>query len=49
MCHDKQVCSFTHIKTDEKALQFIQAEKMFYEVALIELTGLQGSTGKSAL
>ncbi|XP_034078170.1 nutritionally-regulated adipose and cardiac enriched protein homolog isoform X2 [Gymnodraco acuticeps] len=29
----------------EKALQFIQAEKMFYEVALIELTALQGSTG----
>ncbi|XP_028251232.1 nutritionally-regulated adipose and cardiac enriched protein homolog [Parambassis ranga] len=28
-----------------KALQFIQAEKMFYEVALIELTALQGSTG----
>ncbi|XP_056623865.1 nutritionally-regulated adipose and cardiac enriched protein homolog isoform X1 [Triplophysa dalaica] len=28
-----------------KALQFIQAEKMFYEVALIELTSLQGSTG----
>uniref|UniRef100_A0A3Q3QCV3 Consortin N-terminal domain-containing protein n=1 Tax=Monopterus albus TaxID=43700 RepID=A0A3Q3QCV3_MONAL len=27
-----------------KALQFIQAEKMFYEVALIELTALQGST-----
>ncbi|XP_052010159.1 uncharacterized protein LOC127662835 isoform X1 [Xyrauchen texanus] len=27
-----------------KALQFIQAEKMFYEVALIELTSLQGST-----
>ncbi|XP_067336093.1 nutritionally-regulated adipose and cardiac enriched protein homolog isoform X3 [Channa argus] len=28
-----------------KALQFIQAEKMFYEVAMIELTALQGSTG----
>ncbi|XP_028293737.1 nutritionally-regulated adipose and cardiac enriched protein homolog isoform X2 [Gouania willdenowi] len=28
-----------------KALQFIQAEKMFYEVALIELTALQGRTG----
>ncbi|XP_034051025.1 uncharacterized protein LOC117531946 [Thalassophryne amazonica] len=28
-----------------KALQFIQAEKMFYEVALIELAALQGSTG----
>ncbi|XP_056915129.1 nutritionally-regulated adipose and cardiac enriched protein homolog [Takifugu flavidus] len=28
-----------------KALQFIQAEKMFYEVALIELTALQGSAG----
>ncbi|KAM7403019.1 hypothetical protein PAMA_003782 [Pampus argenteus] len=28
-----------------KALQFIQAEKMFYEVALIELTALQGTTG----
>ncbi|XP_035608129.1 uncharacterized protein LOC118368265 isoform X3 [Oncorhynchus keta] len=28
-----------------KALQFIQAEKMFYEVALIELTAVQGSTG----
>ncbi|XP_076014622.1 nutritionally-regulated adipose and cardiac enriched protein homolog isoform X2 [Genypterus blacodes] len=28
-----------------KALQFIQAEKMFYEVALIELSALQGSTG----
>uniref|UniRef100_UPI0037E88ACC nutritionally-regulated adipose and cardiac enriched protein homolog n=1 Tax=Semicossyphus pulcher TaxID=241346 RepID=UPI0037E88ACC len=28
-----------------KALQFIQAEKMFYEVALIELTALQGSPG----
>ncbi|XP_028421185.1 nutritionally-regulated adipose and cardiac enriched protein homolog isoform X2 [Perca flavescens] len=32
-------------KNYEKALQFIQAEKMFYEVALIELTALQGSTG----
>ncbi|KAK2826087.1 hypothetical protein Q5P01_020301 [Channa striata] len=31
-----------------KALQFIQAEKMFYEVALIELTALQGSTGKAS-
>ncbi|KAI3367739.1 hypothetical protein L3Q82_026579 [Scortum barcoo] len=30
-----------------KALQFIQAEKMFYEVALIELTALQGSTGNT--
>ncbi|XP_046905543.1 nutritionally-regulated adipose and cardiac enriched protein homolog isoform X2 [Hypomesus transpacificus] len=28
-----------------KALQFIQAEKMFYEVALIELTSLHGSKG----
>ncbi|XP_053701233.1 nutritionally-regulated adipose and cardiac enriched protein homolog isoform X2 [Synchiropus splendidus] len=28
-----------------KALQFIQAEKMFYEVALIELTALHSSTG----
>ncbi|XP_016431813.1 uncharacterized protein LOC107758561 isoform X1 [Sinocyclocheilus rhinocerous] len=28
-----------------KALHFIQAEKMFYEVALIELTSLQASTG----
>ncbi|XP_038146592.1 nutritionally-regulated adipose and cardiac enriched protein homolog [Cyprinodon tularosa] len=28
-----------------KALQFIQAEKMFYEVALIELTALHGSPG----
>ncbi|XP_054653244.1 nutritionally-regulated adipose and cardiac enriched protein homolog [Dunckerocampus dactyliophorus] len=28
-----------------KALQFIQAEKMFYEVALIELTALHGRTG----
>ncbi|XP_014066282.1 uncharacterized protein isoform X2 [Salmo salar] len=28
-----------------KALQFIQAEKLFYEVALIELTAVQGSTG----
>ncbi|XP_055016794.1 nutritionally-regulated adipose and cardiac enriched protein homolog [Boleophthalmus pectinirostris] len=28
-----------------KALQFIQAEKMFYEVALIELTALQRDTG----
>ncbi|XP_061751249.1 nutritionally-regulated adipose and cardiac enriched protein homolog isoform X1 [Nerophis ophidion] len=27
-----------------KALQFIQAEKMFYEVALIELTALHGRT-----
>ncbi|XP_034419365.1 nutritionally-regulated adipose and cardiac enriched protein homolog isoform X2 [Cyclopterus lumpus] len=32
-------------KNYEKALQFIQAEKMFYEVALIELTTLHGSTG----
>ncbi|TNN84150.1 Consortin [Liparis tanakae] len=31
-------------KNYEKALQFIQAEKMFYEVALIELTTLHGST-----
>nr|XP_023658153.1 uncharacterized protein LOC111838917 isoform X3 [Paramormyrops kingsleyae] len=30
---------------DVKALQFIQAEKMFYEVALIELTALQGAAG----
>ncbi|XP_055719214.1 nutritionally-regulated adipose and cardiac enriched protein homolog [Salvelinus fontinalis] len=28
-----------------KALQFIQAEKMFYEVSLIELTAVQGRTG----
>ncbi|CAL9687017.1 unnamed protein product [Knipowitschia caucasica] len=32
-------------KNYEKALQFIQAEKMFYEVALIELTALQRDTG----
>ncbi|XP_036006364.1 nutritionally-regulated adipose and cardiac enriched protein homolog isoform X3 [Fundulus heteroclitus] len=32
-------------KKHGKALQFIQAEKMFYEVALIELTALQGSPG----
>ncbi|TRY57797.1 hypothetical protein DNTS_027638 [Danionella cerebrum] len=32
-----------------KALQFIQAEKMFYEVALIELTSLQASTGNTEL
>ncbi|XP_057715101.1 nutritionally-regulated adipose and cardiac enriched protein homolog isoform X2 [Corythoichthys intestinalis] len=31
-------------KNYEKALQFIQAEKMFYEVALIELTALQRTT-----
>lgn len=37
------------IKPDGKALQFIQAEKMFYEVALIELTALQGSTGEYCL
>ncbi|KAK1893784.1 Nephrocystin-3 [Dissostichus eleginoides] len=36
------------LRTDEKALQFIQAEKMFYEVALIELTALQGSTAEEA-
>ncbi|MCJ8736831.1 hypothetical protein PDJAM_G00016960 [Pangasius djambal] len=35
---------FIDEKNYEKALQFIQAEKMFYEVALIELTALQGST-----
>ncbi|KAM9466530.1 nutritionally-regulated adipose and cardiac enriched protein homolog isoform 2-T2 [Clarias gariepinus] len=34
---------FIDEKNYEKALQFIQAEKMFYEVALIELTALQGS------
>ncbi|KAM6961251.1 nutritionally-regulated adipose and cardiac enriched protein homolog [Aplochiton taeniatus] len=28
-----------------KALQFIHAEKMFYEVSLIELTAVQGATG----
>ncbi|XP_072313444.1 nutritionally-regulated adipose and cardiac enriched protein homolog isoform X2 [Eucyclogobius newberryi] len=32
-------------KNYEKALQFIQAEKMFYEVALIELTALQRDPG----
>ncbi|XP_077476997.1 nutritionally-regulated adipose and cardiac enriched protein homolog [Stigmatopora argus] len=32
-------------KNYEKALQFIQAEKMFYEVALIELTALHRNTG----
>ncbi|CAL8295678.1 unnamed protein product [Arctogadus glacialis] len=32
---------FISEKNYEKALQFIQAEKMFYEVALIELTGPQ--------
>ncbi|KAL7862079.1 hypothetical protein SRHO_G00135200 [Serrasalmus rhombeus] len=36
---------FIDEKNYEKALKFIQAEKMFYEVALIELTALQGSTG----
>ncbi|XP_028832380.1 nutritionally-regulated adipose and cardiac enriched protein homolog [Denticeps clupeoides] len=36
---------FISEKNYGKALQFIQAEKMFYEVALIELTALQGSTG----
>ncbi|XP_058255962.1 nutritionally-regulated adipose and cardiac enriched protein homolog isoform X2 [Hemibagrus wyckioides] len=36
---------FIDEKNYEKALQFIQAEKMFYEVALIELTALHGSTG----
>ncbi|KAK2843433.1 hypothetical protein Q7C36_011648 [Tachysurus vachellii] len=36
---------FIDEKNYEKALQFIQAEKMFYEVALIELTALQRSTG----
>ncbi|XP_055028570.2 uncharacterized protein [Misgurnus anguillicaudatus] len=36
---------YIDVKNYGKALQFIQAEKMFYEVALIELTSLQGSTG----
>ncbi|XP_029531331.1 uncharacterized protein LOC115138542 isoform X2 [Oncorhynchus nerka] len=36
---------FISEKNYGKALQFIQAEKMFYEVALIELTAVQGSTG----
>nr|XP_023658164.1 uncharacterized protein LOC111838917 isoform X10 [Paramormyrops kingsleyae] len=36
---------FIEEKNYVKALQFIQAEKMFYEVALIELTALQGAAG----
>ncbi|KAJ8399166.1 hypothetical protein AAFF_G00415450 [Aldrovandia affinis] len=36
---------FIEEKNYVKALQFIQAEKMFYEVALLELTALQGSAG----
>ncbi|XP_076834588.1 nutritionally-regulated adipose and cardiac enriched protein homolog isoform X2 [Brachyhypopomus gauderio] len=35
---------FIDEKNYEKALQFIQAEKLFYEVALIELSALQGPT-----
>ncbi|KAL0969080.1 hypothetical protein UPYG_G00222380, partial [Umbra pygmaea] len=36
---------FISEKNYSKALQFIQAEKMFYEVALIELTAVQGNIG----
>ncbi|KAJ8290380.1 hypothetical protein GJAV_G00012100 [Gymnothorax javanicus] len=36
---------FIEEKNYVKALQFIQAEKMFYEVALLELTALQGGAG----
>ncbi|XP_010877182.3 nutritionally-regulated adipose and cardiac enriched protein homolog [Esox lucius] len=36
---------FISEKNYGKALQFIQAEKMFYEVALIELTAVHDSTG----
>ncbi|XP_018583239.1 nutritionally-regulated adipose and cardiac enriched protein homolog isoform X2 [Scleropages formosus] len=36
---------FIEEKNYVKALRFIQAEKMFYEVALIELTALQGNAG----
>ncbi|XP_026856009.1 nutritionally-regulated adipose and cardiac enriched protein homolog [Electrophorus electricus] len=38
---------FIDEKNYEKALQFIQAEKLFYEVALIELNALQGATVSS--
>ncbi|CAL8272750.1 unnamed protein product [Merluccius merluccius] len=37
---------FINKKNYEKALQFIQAEKMFYEVALIELTGKESSRNR---
>ncbi|XP_072220906.1 consortin-like [Leuresthes tenuis] len=40
---------FISEKNYGKALQFIQAEKMFYEVALIELTALQGTAGNPQL
>uniref|UniRef100_A0A3Q0T317 Si:dkey-206p8.1 n=1 Tax=Amphilophus citrinellus TaxID=61819 RepID=A0A3Q0T317_AMPCI len=39
-----QIAELFITEKNGKALQFIQAEKMFYEVALIELTALQGST-----
>ncbi|CAG5866404.1 unnamed protein product [Menidia menidia] len=47
----RSFCHYPHGKKvkDGKALQFIQAEKMFYEVALIELTALQGSAGEPHL
>ncbi|XP_015206393.2 nutritionally-regulated adipose and cardiac enriched protein homolog isoform X1 [Lepisosteus oculatus] len=38
---------FIKDKNYAKALQFIQAEKMFYEVALIDLTAHQGTSGPS--
>uniref|UniRef100_A0A3B3TRH8 Uncharacterized LOC106948488 n=1 Tax=Poecilia latipinna TaxID=48699 RepID=A0A3B3TRH8_9TELE len=38
-----QIAELFITEKNGKALQFIQAEKMFYEVALIELTALQGS------
>ena len=37
---------FLDAQTVEKAVQFIQAEKMFYETSLINISGLQKKIGK---
>ena len=37
---------FLDTQTVEKAVQFIQAEKMFYETSLINISGLQKKIGK---
>uniref|UniRef100_A0A3Q2EBP3 Uncharacterized LOC107081723 n=1 Tax=Cyprinodon variegatus TaxID=28743 RepID=A0A3Q2EBP3_CYPVA len=43
LTHVQSFTSLPNCLHQGKALQFIQAEKMFYEVALIELTALHGS------
>ena len=46
VCTRKVSCFILDIHSVEKAIQFIQAEKMFYETALIDTSQLQTKLGK---